>query len=880
MKYLGVNEIREEFLKFFESKDHLRLPSFPLVPRNDNSLLLINSGMAPMKAYFTGQEIPPSKRVTTCQKCIRTGDIDNVGKTARHGTFFEMLGDFSFGDYFKNEIVPWSWEFVTKVLEIPEDRLYVTIYEEDDETGKIWHDVVGLPWDRIVKLGKEDNFWEHGTGPCGPCTEIYYDRGPEYGCDSPTCGVGCDCDRYMEFWNLVLTQFNAEEDGTYTELAMKNVDTGMGLERMATIMQGVDSIFDVDTVKSIRDAVCAKANVEYGKDHKTDVSVRVITDHIRSVTMMTADGVLPSNEGRGYVLRRLLRRAARHGKLLGIEGEFLAELSKSVIACSGEAYPELVEKQDYIFKILSIEENSFYKTIDKGMEILKADMEEMKAAGEKVMSGEKSFRLYDTYGFPVDLTKEILAEEGMEIDEDAFTAEMKAQKERARSARAKSNYMGAAETVYNELPVELETAFAGYDVYDVANAKIVALVTNEAVAETAQAGDAVAVFLDRTPFYAESGGQVGDQGVIKTETGVVKVTNCVKVVGGKIAHMGEVTEGLVQVGEMACASIDVELRMASSRNHSATHLLHKALRTVLGTHVEQAGSYVSADRLRFDFTHFAAMTADEIKEVERLVNDAIFASYDVHTDEMSIDAARNRGAMALFGEKYGEVVRVVDMGGYSIELCGGAHLKNTAQVGSFKILSENGVAAGVRRIEAVTGKEALKHYQAQEDEIKEICRLVKSTPDKLLSRLEQLLAEQKETAKELEKLKAKMAGGAADEMLSGKVEIGGVAALAAEVKDMDGNALRTMGDQLKQKLGSGVVVLASGKDGKVNLMAMATDDVVKKGVHAGNIIKAAAAVCGGGGGGRPNMAQAGGKDASKIADALEKAKAVVAEQLG
>ena len=791
-----------------------------------------------------------------------------------------MLGDFSFGDYFKNEIVPWSWEFVTKVLEIPEDRLYVTIYEEDDETGKIWHDVVGLPWDRIVKLGKEDNFWEHGTGPCGPCTEIYYDRGPEYGCDSPTCGVGCDCDRYMEFWNLVLTQFNAEEDGTYTELAMKNVDTGMGLERMATIMQGVDSIFDVDTVKSIRDAVCAKANVEYGKDHKTDVSVRVITDHIRSVTMMTADGVLPSNEGRGYVLRRLLRRAARHGKLLGIEGEFLAELSKSVIACSGEAYPELVEKQDYIFKILSIEENSFYKTIDKGMEILKADMEEMKAAGEKVMSGEKSFRLYDTYGFPVDLTKEILAEEGMEIDEDAFTAEMKAQKERARSSRAKSNYMGAAETVYNELPVELETAFAGYDVYDVANAKIVALVANEAVAETAQAGDAVAVFLDRTPFYAESGGQVGDQGVIKTETGVVKVTNCVKVVGGKIAHMGEVTEGLVQVGEMACASIDVELRMASSRNHSATHLLHKALRTVLGTHVEQAGSYVSADRLRFDFTHFAAMTADEIKEVERLVNDAIFASYDVHTDEMSIDEARNRGAMALFGEKYGEVVRVVDMGGYSIELCGGAHLKNTAQVGSFKILSENGVAAGVRRIEAVTGKEALKHYQAQEDEIKEICRLVKSTPDKLLSRLEQLLAEQKETAKELEKLKAKMAGGAADEMLSGKVEIGGVAVLAAEVKDMDGNALRTMGDQLKQKLGSGVVVLASGKDGKVNLMAMATDDVVKKGVHAGNIIKAAASVCGGGGGGRPNMAQAGGKDASKIADALEKAKAVVAEQLG
>lgn len=880
MKYLGVNEIREAFLQFFESKDHLRLPSFSLVPHNDNSLLLINSGMAPMKAYFTGQEIPPSKRVTTCQKCIRTGDIDNVGKTARHGTFFEMLGDFSFGDYFKNEIVPWSWEFVTKVLEIPEDKLYVTIYEEDDETGKIWHDVVDLPWERIVKLGKADNFWEHGTGPCGPCTEIYYDRGEEYGCDSPTCGVGCDCDRYMEFWNLVLTQFNAEEDGTYTELAQKNVDTGMGLERMATIMQGVDSIFDVDTVKSIRDAVCAKAGVTYGTDHKTDVSVRVITDHIRSVTMMTADGVLPSNEGRGYVLRRLLRRAARHGKLLGIDGEFLAELSKSVIACSGEAYPELVEKQDYIFKILSIEENSFYKTIDNGMEILKADIAEMKAANTKVMSGEKAFRLYDTYGFPVDLTKEILSEEGMDIDEAGFAEEMKQQKERARSARAKSNYMGAADTVYNELPVELETKFAGYDIYDVANAKIVALVANDKITTQAEAGDGVAVLLDRTPFYAESGGQVGDHGTIKTETGTVQITNCVKVVGGKIAHLGEVTEGTILEGQTACASIDETLRMASARNHSATHLLHKALRTVLGSHVEQAGSYVSADRLRFDFTHFAALTPDELKEVERLVNDAIFASYTVHAEEMSMDEARNMGAMALFGEKYGDVVRVVDMGGYSIELCGGAHLKNTAQVGSFKIISENGVAAGVRRIEALTGQEALRHYQAQEEEIKAVCRMVKSTPDKLLARLEQILAEQKETAKELEKLKAKMAGGAADEILNNKTEIGGVGVLAAEVKDADANALRTMGDQLKQKLGSGVIVLASGKDGKVNLVVMATDDVVKKGVHAGNIIKAAAAVCGGGGGGRPNMAQAGGKDASKIAQALEEAKTVIAQQLG
>lgn len=879
MKNLGVNEIRELFLQFFESKDHLRLKSFSVVPRNDKSLLLINSGMAPMKAYFTGQETPPSKRVTTCQKCIRTGDIDNVGKTARHGTFFEMLGDFSFGDYFKNEIIPWSWEFVTKWLEIPEDKLYVTIYEEDDETGEIWHEKVGLPWDRIKKLGKEDNFWQHGTGPCGPCTEIYYDRGPEYGCNSPTCGVGCDCDRYMEFWNLVLTQFDAHEDGTYTELDHKNVDTGMGLERMATIMQGVDSIFDVDTVKYIRDAVCQKAGVEYGKEHKIDVSVRIITDHIRSVTIMTADGVLPSNEGRGYVLRRLLRRAARHGKLLGIQGEFLAELSKAVITCSGEAYPELVDKQDYIFKILSIEENSFYKTIDKGMEILKEDMEEMKAAGETVMSGEKSFRLYDTYGFPVDLTKEILEEAGMRVDEEAFAKEMQAQKDRARKARGGEGYMGAAVTVYDELPTDLETKFAGYDVDTVADAKIVALVANDAVADGAQAEDSVVVFLDRTPFYAESGGQVGDHGIIKTANGVVKVTNCMKVIGGKIAHQGVVEEGSVTVGDIACAEIDKKHRMASARNHSATHLLQKALRTVLGTHVEQSGSYVSAERLRFDFTHFAAMTQEEIKEVERLVNEAIFASYPIVAEEMSIDAAREKGAMALFGEKYGNIVRVVDMGGYSVELCGGAHLKNTAQVGSFKIVSENGVAAGVRRIEALTGEGALLHYQAQEDEVRALAQMVKASPDKLVARVEQLLAEQKELSKELEKLKAKMAGGAADEMLSKKTDINGVAVLAAEVKDMDANAMRTLGDQLKNKLGSGIIVLAGAAGGKVSLMAMATDDAVKKGAHAGNIIKAAAAVCGGGGGGRPNMAQAGGKDASKIGEALEKAKEIIAEQM-
>lgn len=879
MKQMGLNEIREKFLAFFESKDHLRLESASLVPHNDNSLLLINSGMAPLKPFFTGQEVPPRKRVTTCQKCIRTGDIENVGKTARHGTFFEMLGDFSFGDYFKKEIIPWSWEFVTKVLEIPEDRLYVTVYKDDDEAAKIWHETVGLPKEKIFYMGKEDNFWEHGTGPCGPCSEIYYDRGEEFGCGKEGCTVGCDCDRYMEFWNLVFTQFNAEEDGTYSDLVQKNIDTGMGLERMATIMQNVDSIFDVDTIKAIRDKVCEIAGVEYGKDAKVDVSVRVITDHIRSVTFMTADGVLPSNEGRGYVLRRLLRRAARHGRLLGINRMFMTDICEVVIENSGEAYPQLVEKKDYIYKILTVEESAFYKTIDKGMEILKDDIEEMKSKGEKVMSGEKSFRLYDTYGFPIDLTKEILEEEGFEIDEKAFNEEMKIQKERAREARGKSTYMGADETVYHKLDVDMVTEFAGYDVKEVTDAKVLAIVAENEVSDSAVAGNEVSVFIDRTPFYAESGGQVGDKGVIETETGKVEITDCIKVVGGKIAHIGKVVSGSISKGDTVKAAIDYGYRMATSRNHSATHLLQKALRTVLGTHVEQAGSYVDAERLRFDFTHFSAMTPDEIKEVERIVNEKIFENIDIKISEENIEDARKMGAMALFGEKYGNVVRVVNMGGYSVELCGGAHLTNTAQVGTFKIISENGVAAGVRRIEALTGTEALKHFQAQEEQLKTVCSIVKATPDNMVKRIETLVAEQKELSKELEKLKAKMAGGAVSEILNSKKEINGVTAVLAEVKEADGNALRTMGDQLKEKLGSGVIVLGSGKDGKVSIVVMATDDVVKKGVHAGNIIKAAAAVCGGGGGGRPNMAQAGGKDATKIGEALAKAEEVIGEQV-
>lgn len=879
MKPMGVNEIREKFLSFFEGKGHLRLPSASLVPHNDNSLLLINSGMAPLKPYFTGQVIPPRRRVTTCQKCIRTGDIENVGKTARHGTFFEMLGNFSFGDYFKKDVIPWAWEFITKVLEIPEDRLYITVYKDDEEAAQIWHDVIGVPKERIFYMGKEDNFWEHGTGPCGPCSEIYYDRGPEYGCGKPGCTVGCDCDRYMEFWNLVFTQFNAEEDGTYSDLAQKNIDTGMGLERMATIMQNVDSIFDVDTLKALRDEVCRVAGVEYMKDHKTDVSVRVITDHIRSVTFMTADGVLPSNEGRGYVLRRLLRRAARHGKLLGIDKEFLADLCEVVIAHSGDAYPELVEKKEYIRKVISVEENSFYKTIDNGMEILKDYMDEMQSKGIKVLDGEKTFRLYDTYGFPIDLTKEILEEAGMELDEDAFQSEMKAQKERARNARAKSTYMGAAETVYNQLDTSLKTEFVGYSENSVDDATITALVANGEIADTATVDSEVAIFLDKTPFYAEMGGQVGDTGIIKTDMGTVEVSDCIRVVGGKSAHIGVVVDGEIKVGDKAEAAIDVKNRIAISRNHSATHLLQKALREVLGTHVEQAGSYVSADRLRFDFTHFQAMTAEEIKKVEDIVNEKILEGLDVTTTETSMEEARKMGAMALFGEKYGDVVRVVNMGGYSVELCGGVHLKNTAQAGSFKIVSEGGVAAGVRRIEALTGEGALKFYQSQGDELKQVCAITKTTSENMVKHIEDLLKQQKEMAKEIEALKAKMAGSAAEDIIKNAENVNGVNVVCAVIEDTDTNGLKTMGDELKNKLGSAVVVLASVKEGKIGLVAMATDDAVKKGAHSGNIIKAAAAVCGGGGGGKPNMAQAGGKDASKLAEAVEKAKEVIKEQL-
>lgn len=879
MKNLGLNEIREEFLKFFEGKDHLRLKSFPLIPQHDKSLLLINAGMAPLKPYFTGKEVPPKKRVTTCQKCIRTGDIENVGKTSRHATYFEMLGNFSFGDYFKEEIIPWSWELVTQVFKMPKDKLYITIYEDDDEAFDIWHDKVGIEADRIIRLGKEDNFWELGIGPCGPCSEIHYDRGPEYGCGKSTCGVGCDCDRYIEFWNLVFTQFEKQEDGSYTKLEHPNIDTGMGLERMAAIMQNVDSIFDVDTIKAIRDEVCKIANVSYMKDPKKDISIRIITDHIRAISFMTADGVLPSNEGRGYVLRRLLRRAARHGKLLGIDHLFLAELSKVVIEISKSAYPELAEKSEYIFKVLSVEEERFYETIDQGTEILKSYINELKAQNQNVLSGDKCFKLYDTYGFPIDLTKEILEEENLTLDEDQFNHEMENQRLRARSAREETNYMGREDTVFNKLDLSITSKFIGYTELDCKNSKILAITKGDQIVDSITQNDEACIILDITPCYAESGGQSGDLGTIDTETGAFKIKDTIKASAGKIVHIGKLVQGQMTKGQNAHVCVDFESRMASARNHSATHLLQKALRLILGTHVEQAGSDVNSERLRFDFTHFAPLTEAEVQKVETTVNQSILNSFPVTISETSIEEARKMGAMALFGEKYGDKVRVVNMGDYSIELCGGTHLNNTSQVGAFKILSETGVASGVRRIEAVTGTVALEYFEKQERQIKDICLLLKTNPDNLTKKLETVLAELKASKSQLEKFKSKMAGSLIDNIIASSEELNGIKLIASKVNDFDNNGLRTLGDQLKAKLNSCVIVLISGKDNKVNIIVMVTDDVVKKGIHAGNIIKDISNLLGGKGGGRPNMAQAGAKDVEKIDEAIIKAKEIIKEQL-
>ena len=878
MQPYGVNQLRKMFLEFFESKDHLALKSFSLVPHNDKSLLLINSGMAPLKPYFTGQEIPPRKRVTTCQKCIRTGDIENVGKTARHGTFFEMLGNFSFGDYFKTEAIHWTWEFLTEVVGLDPDRLYPSVYVDDDEAFEIWNKEIGIPAERIFKFGKEDNFWEHGSGPCGPCSEVYYDRGEKYGCGRPDCTVGCDCDRYMEIWNDVFTQFDNDGEGHYSELEQKNIDTGMGLERLASVVQDVDSIFDVDTIKALRDHVCRLAGKEYGKEYKDDVSIRVITDHIRSVTFMISDGIMPSNEGRGYVLRRLLRRACRHGRLLGIHKGFLPELAENVIEGSKDGYPELEEKREFILKVIAKEEEQFNKTIDQGLGILADMISDMESKGEKTLNGEDAFRLYDTYGFPLDLTKEILEEKELGVDEKGFQACMEVQRKKARDAREVTNYMGADVTVYESIDPSVTSTFVGYDnlTYE---SDVTVLTTEDEIVDALSEGQKGTVFVHETPFYATSGGQEADTGYIRTAEGEFKVEDTVKLLGGKIGHIGVMTKGMIKDGDKVTLEVDAKKRALSARNHSATHLLQKALRTVLGTHVEQAGSSVNEDRLRFDFTHFSAMTAEELKKVEDIVNEQISKGLDVIVKNMPIEEAKKTGAQALFGEKYGDIVRVVNMSDFSIEFCGGTHVKNTSEIMAFKIISETGVAAGVRRIEALTSDGLMKYYAQIEETLKNAAHLMKTTPDNLADKITHMMAENKSLHGEVESLKSRMAQEAAGDVMDQVKEVKGVKLLAAQLDGIDMNGLRDLGDQFKAKLGEGVVVLASANDGKVSLMVTATDGAMKQGAHAGNLVKGIAGCVGGGGGGRPNMAQAGGKNPAGIPDALEKAAEVLESQI-
>lgn len=878
MQKYGVNELRKMFLEFFEGKGHLAMKSFSLVPHNDKSLLLINSGMAPLKPYFTGAEVPPRKRVTTCQKCIRTGDIENVGKTARHGTFFEMLGNFSFGDYFKKEAIRWSWEFLTEVVGLDADRLYPSVYLDDDEAFDIWNKEIGIPADRIFRFGKEDNFWEHGAGPCGPCSEVYYDRGESYGCKEPGCTVGCECDRYMEVWNNVFTQFENDGEGHYEELQQKNIDTGMGLERLAVAVQDVDSIFDIDTICALRNKVCELTHTEYKKDENVDISIRLITDHIRSATFMISDGIMPTNEGRGYVLRRLIRRAARHGRLLGVKGNFLAELSSTVIEGSKDGYPELDEKRDFIFNVLTKEEEQFSKTIDQGLHILEEMEAEMKAAGSTQLSGENAFKLYDTYGFPLDLTKEILEEKGISIDEAGFKSAMEEQREKARKAREVTNYMGADATVYDEIDPKVTTEFAGYDNLS-HQSKITVLTTETEIVEALTEDEKGTVFVEETPFYATMGGQEGDKGLIVLGDAQFVVEDTIKLRGGKVGHVGRLTKGMLKTGDVVTLKVSAKDRADTCKNHSATHLLQKALKTVLGSHVEQKGSLVTPDRLRFDFAHFQAMTQEELTRVEAMVNEEIQAALPVVTEVMSIEDAKKTGAMALFGEKYGDSVRVVSMGEFSKELCGGTHVSNTGVITTFKIVSEAGIAAGVRRIEALTGDGVFGYYKEMEQKLAQISSLLKTTPAEAADKITHLQAEVKELHSENESLKAKLAQEAVGDVMNQVKEVKGTKLLAVSVADVDMNGLRDLGDQLKEKLGEGVVVLASVNSGKVNLLAMVTDSAMKAGAHAGNLVKGMAAVVGGGGGGRPNMAQAGGKNPEKVPEALEKAAELLEGQL-
>lgn len=878
MKKLGVNEIRKEFLEFFRSKEHIIHPSAPLVPQKDKSLLLINSGMAPLKPYFAGLEEPPGKRMATCQKCIRTGDIENVGRTARHATFFEMLGNFSFGDYFKKESLTWGWEFVTKNLELPVDKLWATVYVDDDEAFEIWNKQIGLPEERIVRLGKADNFWEIGLGPCGPCSEIYFDRGEDYGCGCEECKPGCECDRYVEFWNHVFTQFDRDEEGNYHPLPNPNIDTGMGLERMACIMQGVDSIFDIDTMQDILNSVCKITSSEYKKDERTDVSIRIITDHVRSISLMIGDGILPSNEGRGYVLRRLLRRAARHGKLLGVNRAFLYELVDRVADNYGETYVELVDNKDYIKRVIKVEEERFMETIDQGMDILNQYIEELVTLKETVLSGVNAFKLYDTYGFPFDLTKEILEEKGLSLDETGFESEMEKQRQRARDARIGADTEGWKEDIFSGLDKEIQTAFNGYTNFEV-EGKVLAIVSNDTVVEQCDKGKEATVILDETAFYGEGGGQVGDIGTLYNEAVRLSVLDTKKGPHNQVHHVVRVEEGTIKIGDEVKAKVDMVTRMSTARNHTATHLLHKALRDIVGEHVHQAGSLVTPDRLRFDFTHFEGLTKDQITQIEEKVNQQILMALDVRTFETSIEDAKKIGAQALFGEKYGDVVRVVKVGEYSTELCGGTHVSNSGEIGMFIMLSEAGVAAGVRRIEAITGMEAYKYVQKNQKTIQEIADTLKTQVQNVVERVADLVHETKEKDREINKLKSQLASNSTGDILDKATVVGGINVVVEVLENQEMDDLRKIGDVLKEKIGSGVIVLGSSNQDKVNFVAMATKDAVSKGVHAGNLVKEAAKIAGGGGGGRPDMAQAGGKNPQKIQEALDTVKEILVNQL-
>lgn len=878
MEKFGLNVIRKMFYSFFEEKGHLARQSYSLVPNNDKSLLLVNSGMAPLKPYFVGIDMPPKQRMVTCQKCIRTGDIENVGKTARHATFFEMLGNFSFGDYFKKEAIEWSWEFSTEYLKMPEDKLWITIYENDDDAYEIWNKDMKIPAEKIVRLGKADNFWEIGLGPCGPCSEIYYDRGEKHGCSNEHCKPGCDCDRYVEFWNLVFTQFDKDEEGNYSPLPKPNIDTGMGLERVACILQEVNSIFEVDTVKTILDEVVQLSNQPYGIDSQKDISIRIITDHIRSVTFMVSDGIMPSNEGRGYVLRRLLRRAARHGRLLGIKDSFLVKLIYKVIEVSGEAYPELLEKTEFINKVISIEEERFQETIDQGSEILKGYINELKDNNHRTLSGENVFKLYDTFGFPLELTKEILEEEYMLVDEDGFKIEMTKQRERGRAARQNSEEEGWKEDVYAQLSIDVRSRFDGYEKFCI-NSKVLALVKNGEIAQSAVQGDHVTILLDMTNFYPESGGQMGDQGMLSNENCKIKITDCKKGNNDRILLIGEVTEGNIVVGTVVKSQINTEKRLNTMRNHTATHLLHKALRNILGQHIEQSGSLVTSEKLRFDFSHFQPLTYEELQEIERLINAKVLEGLPVNVQDMSIEEAKKNGATALFGEKYGENVRVVSVGDYSMELCGGTHLSNTSQIGLFKIITEGGVAAGIRRIEAVTGITAYEITNQKEELLLEIARRIKANSKELLAKVDHLVEDNRALQKELDVLRSKLASSYLDDIINSKVIVKDVNIITYKLNDIDMDQLRELGDKIKDKLGTGIVVLGSKYNEKVNFIGMATEDVVKKGVHAGLIIKQVAQLAGGGGGGKSQMAQAGAKDSSKIDEALGLVVGIVDLQL-